>query len=243
MKRQTFDPEKFQLDIAKIRKHGENFEIVVDADAAIAFREGTEKDISNVLKSEDIFADAQKGLIATESVFKDVFGTTDTTKIAEIILTKGEIQITAEKRKAEIEKKKKRVITMLQKYGVDPRTNVPHTIARIESAVEEAKVHIDEFKPVETQVKDILKKIQIILPIRFETKSVEIHAPTKCAHAIYNYVQKMGVVSKQVWGQDQSWSATVEIPGGLEEEFYDKLNSLSHGSVMTKLVEINKSKL
>jgi ribosome maturation protein SDO1 len=243
MKRQTFDPEKFQLDIAKIRKHGEQFEVVVDADAAILFREGSEKNIVNVLKSEHIFSDAQKGLLATELSFVKAFNTSDKNEIAKIILEKGEIQITAEKRKAEIEKKKRRIITMLQRYGVDPRTNVPHTIVRIEDAVAQSKVHIDEFKPVETQVKEIIKKIQIILPIRFETKSVRIDVPTKSAHAVYSYIQKMGVISKQVWGADQSWSGTVEIPGGLEQEFYDKLNSLSHGTVTTEIVEINKSKL
>lgn len=243
MKRQTYDPEKFQLDLARLKTHGDCFEVAVDADNAILYREGIPVEISDIVKSEKIFSDVQKGLLASETKCKAVFNTTVFLDIAKIILDKGDIQITAEKRKKEIEKKKRRIISQLQKYGVDPRTNVPHTIARIENAVIESKVHIDEFKPVETQVKEILKKIQVLLPIRLETKKIAVHVPPRYAGNVQSYLTKVGVLSKQSWGHDQSFSAEIEIPGGLEDEFYDKINGLSHGTVTTRLVEINKSKL
>ena len=41
---------------------------------------------------------------------------------------------------------------------------------------------------------------------------------------------------KDEWQNDGSWICQVEIPGGLEEDFYDKLNSLTHGSVETKVI-------
>lgn len=237
MIRKTFDPEKFNLDIARLKKGGHNFEVVVNPDKAILYKEGNLKDISEVIKYDKVFADAQKGQLATENIFADIFKTNDNLEICKFIIKNGQIHITAEKRKQEIERKKKRIIVMLQKNGVDPRTDIPHTISRIESAMEEAKVSIDEFKAIESQVKDIIKKLQPILPIKFEKKVIELHLMPKYAHAAYRYIKNIGTVTRVNWGQDQSLSALLEIPGGLEEELYDYLNSITHGTVQTRLVD------
>jgi len=90
MKRTTYDPEKFNLNVARIKKGGENYEIVVDPDSAIAFKEGKEIEIIDILKYEKIFSDAQKGQLSPEKNFKESFGTEVILEIAKIILEKGE---------------------------------------------------------------------------------------------------------------------------------------------------------
>jgi len=234
--RQTYDPEKFNLDVARLKRGGHVFEVVIDADKAISYKEGVLKDISEVFKYEKVFVNAQKGQLAPEGLFKDIFNTDNIFEICRIIVDEGKIHITAEKRKREIERKKKKIISLLQRNGVDPRTDLPHPISRIESAIEESKVSFDEFKPVEVQAKEILKKIQAILPIKFEKKEIEVHIMPKYAHNVYRYMKNTSTVTRVNWGPDQSLSAVVEIPGGLEEEFYDNLNSMSHGTVETRLI-------
>ena len=62
----THDHEKIHLNLGRIKKEGENFEIVVDPDLAIEFKDGKEVDIREVLKSEEVFSDAKKGLLCSE---------------------------------------------------------------------------------------------------------------------------------------------------------------------------------
>lgn len=237
MNRTTYDPEKFNLSIARFKKGGNNFEVVIDADNAIAYKEGSLDNIKDVLKYEKVFADAQRGQLAPENLFAKTFETDNVVEICEYIVSKGEIHITAERRKQEIERKRKLIVSMIQRNGVDPRTGVPHTAVRVSDAIDQAKVHIDEFKPIEVQVKEIIKALQPILPIRFETKLIGLHLPAKYSHSAYNYVKTIGKIKLNKWNSDQSWDGQVEIPGGLEEEFYDNLNKLTHGCAETHLLQ------
>ncbi|MDK2783938.1 MAG: ribosome maturation protein, partial [Thermococcaceae archaeon] len=50
-------------------------------------------------------------------------------------------------------------------------------------------------------------------------------------------VRKFGTIKKEEWGSDGSWMFLIEIPGGVEEEFYEKLNALTKGTAVTKLIE------
>lgn len=60
--------------------------------------------------------------------------------------------------------------------------------------------------------------------------------PAKFSGSTYNIIKQYGKVLKENWGNDGSLFLSVEIPGGLQEEFFDKLNSLTHGEVETKIL-------
>ena len=44
-------------------------------------------------------------------------------------------------------------------------------------------------------------------------------------------------ILKEDWGNDGSLIINVEIPGGLQEEFFDKLNGLTHGEVESRIIK------
>jgi ribosome maturation protein SDO1 len=236
MKRTTYDPERFNLDIAWIKKFGETYEIVVDPEQAILFKERRGGDVMDVLKDLKIFSDAQRGQIASEIKYCEAFGTNNVKTIAEIILKDGNITLTAEHRKKQIERKKLQIVNYIHQNAIDPRINAPHTPTRIEDALIAVKIHIDEFKSVEDQVKEIIKKLQPIIPIKFEKKQIEIHCDSAYSHQLYAYLKGFNIL-RNTWGIDNSWTGIVEIPGGLELEFYDKINNITHGSVQTKVIK------
>jgi len=238
MSRVTYDPEKFQLDIALYKVGGDVFEIVVDPDAALAFREGKANDINQVLKYSHIFSDAQRGLHAPTNRFEELFKTTEESKIATIILTKGEIHFTSEYKNQLREQKKKQILATIARNGVDPRTNLPHPLARIESSFAEANVKIDEFKPAADQVQTVLKQLMPILPIRFEEKEIKITIPKEYASKLQKLLKTYGDVKKGDWLPDGSYLGIIMLPGGLEEEFYSKMNSLTHGTIRTEVLSI-----
>src|SRR3989338_2352503 len=133
--------------IARLKTHGQNFEILVDCDNAIALRGGRDIEMRNVLAATRIFSDGKKGLEASENAVKQIFGTSDVEEVARQIIKKGEIQVSQEHRERIRELKRKQIIDIIHRNGVDKKTHMPHPPQRLENAMKEAGFHVDEYKP------------------------------------------------------------------------------------------------
>jgi ribosome maturation protein SDO1 len=234
MARMTFDKERVSMDIARLRKGSNVFEIVINPDLALDYRNNKPVDLRDILIDEKIFSDAKKGMLASENEMEKLFKTAEPLRVAEIILKQGDVHLTADYKAKLLEEKRRRIISIIQTNGVDPRTKLPHPATRINNAFEEAKVKIDEHKSAEDQIEDVLKALRPILPIKFEVKKVEIMLPAKYSGKLHSIVKGFGKILKQDWNNDGSVSAVVEVPGGLEPDFYDKLNNFTSGSVETR---------
>src|SRR6059036_340889 len=148
--------------IARIEKAGEKFEVIVKPDAVQRLREGKDVDVLANLAIDEIFRDAHKGSKASEEKMQDFFGTTDKLEVAKQLIRKGEIQLTTEQRREMQEQKRKQIVQYIAQNAINPQTNTPHPPQRIEIAMEEAKVHVDPFKPVEEQVKEVLVDLRLL---------------------------------------------------------------------------------
>jgi ribosome maturation protein SDO1 len=241
----TFTKEKVSFNLARHKTHGKTYEVAVDPDLAILYKENLNSknkdkqekiDIREILKSEDIFYDVSKGELASENEFNDVFGTIDTLKIAETILIEGEIQITSELRAKIRDAKRKKIIDIIHRNGIDPRTNLPHPTTRIETVLLDSKIKIDEFKRAEDQVEDIVKQINSVIPIRFETRKVQVKVYSEYANKIQGFLRKYKILTEN-WNSDGSYTVILEIPAGIQNDFFDKLNSLTQGGNETNIVE------
>jgi ribosome maturation protein SDO1 len=226
--------------IARYKTQGDKYELLVDCDAALAFRSGKNVGMEDVLASEKIFTDAKRGIVASQHRMMAIFGTDDNQEIAKIILKKGEVQVTAEHKGKELEEKKKQILAYIHRNGVDPKTHLPHPPQRIELAFAEAKIHIDDHKDAVEQVHDIIKKLQPILPIKFERKQLSIRIPSQFAAKAYGTVKSLEVIMKEEWLDDGSWKSVVEIPAGMQNDLLDTLNSMTHGSVEVETIKIEK---
>ncbi len=233
----TFDKERISLNLARLKKSGKTYEIDVNSELALAFKGGANVDIRDVLKVEKVFYDAKKGLEASQQEMQSLFGTSDPLEVAKIIIKEGDIQLTAEYRQKLRENKKKKIINIIHRNAVDPKTHLPHPPQRIENAMEEAKVHIDEYKPVQKQVEEILKKIRPILPIKFEIKEIAVKIPPDYAGKSYSTVKSFGKIIREDWQTDGSWVCVIEMPGGLEQDFYDAVNKICHGDIESKVLK------
>ncbi len=229
--------KKIHINVARIKKDGENFEIDIDPDLAVKFKQGDESiNIREILKAPKVFNDAKKGMLASENRMKTVFETSDPYEVAKIIIKQGEIQLTAEYRAKLVEDKKRKIINIIHRNGIDPRTKLPHPIERIENAFKEAKVHVQEYRKAEDQIKEILEKLRPILAIKFEIREIEVRIPTEYAAKSYSIVKSFAKILKENWNNDGSLTSIIEIPAGLTEEFFEKLNNMTHGKVESKIV-------
>ena len=222
--------------IASFEKAGVRFELYVDPDAAYAYLEKRKPDLKNILVAEEVYSDARKGEKAKPSDIQKVFGSTDIMQILEFVLKNGEVQLTTEQRRKKVEEKRKQIIAILMREALDPRTNTPHTQMRIESALEQARIHVDPFKDPREQLTDIVKELRPLLPMKFEKLKIAIKVPAMYANKCYGTLKSYGI-QREEWTKGGDLVVVVEIFGGLAGEFYDKLNKLTAGQVETKQLD------
>jgi len=222
--------------VARFDSHGERFEILVDPDQAALVRQGQPVNIEDVVAALNVFGNASRGTRAPDEALMKVFQTTDFDTIARRIIEKGEIHLTAEQRKHMIEEKRRQVITFIARNAVNPQSGHPHPPARIERAMEEARVNIDPFKHLDELVKETVKALRPILPIRFEELRLAIRIPADFAAKAYGDIAAGSTMEKDEWQKDGSWVCVVRIPAGIQGEFYDLINKLSKGEGQVKIL-------
>ncbi len=221
--------------LARLKKEGIAFEILVDCDKALEYREGKSISLYDVVATDHIFKDVKKAEKSPEADLLRIFKTKDPMKIAEIIIREGEVQLTAAHRDKLREDKKKRIINIIHRNAIDSRTGLPHPPQRIEAAMQEAKVHIDDMKRAEEQVDDIITKLRVIIPIKLETREIAVKIPPQYAGGSFHILKKYKVL-KEEWQNDGSLVAVVEIPAGIQDELFSELNKATHGEVESKIV-------
>jgi ribosome maturation protein SDO1 len=221
--------------IARLERGGEKFEVFVDEDKAYNFKSGFKKDFSNVLSVDEIFKDAKKGDRQSEAELKKVFGTSDPVKVGEIIVKEGELQLTTERRRKLLEEKKAKIVSLISRNCVDPHTKAPHPPQRIESALDEVKFKVDLFKSVDKQMEEAVEKLREILPIKIENIKIAVKVDSQFAGKAFGILKEFGL-EKSEYGSDGSLIGVCVFPAGLQDDFYNKMNKLTGGSVQTKVL-------
>lgn len=221
--------------IARLTKSGEKFEILVDPEKAMELKAGKEVALEDVIASEEVYEDVKKGSRASTEKVNKTFGTNDLKIIVNKIIKDGEVQITTEQRKQMLEEKTKAIVNIISKRGVNPQSGLPHPPDRILRAMEQAKVRIELEKRVEEQVDNVLKSIQTIIPIKFEKIQLAIKIPPEFSGKAGSVMRSFGTLIKEEWKGDGSYICLIEIPAGIQQEVYDRLNNLTRGQVEVKV--------
>ncbi len=221
--------------IVKLHRDGNEFEIFVNSDLAYEYITGKRSDPLSVLEAEEIFKDARKGERQSDDKIRKSFGTTELSKVVESMLKNGEVPITTDQRNRLIEEKRKQIIEIIARNSIDPRTNAPNPPLRIENAMKEGKVSIDPFKSPTEQIDEIVKKINMIMPIKFTTVKIEVTIPAEYANRSYGTLKRYGLKSEK-WLDNGSLSATLEFPAGMQTEFFDRINGSTQGKAIVKIL-------
>ncbi|HEY6883599.1 MAG TPA: ribosome assembly factor SBDS [Nitrososphaeraceae archaeon] len=219
-----------KFTIVRLNLDNNKFEILVKPDPALEYKLGKRTDLSNVLISEEIYSDANKGSRAASEKLVKYFKTTDSTEVAKQILSRGELNLTTDQRRKMVEGKKKQIIQYINKSFIDPKTHMPHPPLRIESAINEARVIIDPFKRPEDQVKVIIDSLRKILPLKSETLRLTITVPPQFSAQSYNILKTTGNFIGEQWLADGSLRVTLEVNAGMKGALLDRIGSATKGS-------------
>ena len=219
---------------ARIKQHGKHFEIIVDLDLALKLRKGEVVSIQNVLLTNDVFSNSQDGSKPSSADLMACFGTSNTFEVADRIVKKGEIQLPKEFKDEQREVRKKKIIDWYSRNAVDVRNGRPFTPQMISSALDQAGVSIDN-RPIDQQINEITEKIQAILPLKVETKKLAITIPAIYTGKVYGAISDYK--EREEWLSNGSLRVIVNIPVGLQSEFYDKLNAITHGAALSEEIK------
>jgi ribosome maturation protein SDO1 len=226
--------------IARIEKAGEKFEVLVKPDAVQRLRDGKEIDLMAELAIDQIFKDAHKGSKASEEKTQEFFGTTEPLAVAKQIIRHGEIQLTTDQRRQMLEQKRKQIVQYIAQNAVNPQTGAPHPPQRIEIAMEEAKVHVDPFKGVEEQVKEVMDALRPLIPIRFEKVRIAVRLTAEDSAKCYGDLKSFGTILKEEWSPTGAWIGVVEMPAGMQTDFFDRINAKTKGNAEIKILKADQ---
>lgn len=214
--------------IARYEKDGKHFEMLVDPELAYDLKAGKSVSIQKMIAVNEVFKDSKKADRASPSDIEKAFGTSDIEKIAEIMIKKGEIQLTTDFRRRKVDEKKKQIADTISRNAINPQTKMPHPQARILTAMDQARVHVDAFKPADQQIDMVVQGIREILPISLEELTLTVEIPAQYAGRGYGVVKEYGILQEQ-WLTDGSLVVKIKIPAGLKENVYNRLGHLTEG--------------
>jgi ribosome maturation protein SDO1 len=217
---------------ARIKVKGKQFEISVDLDEALKVKAG-KGNVSAALNMPSIYTDLKKGFTASKPELNAAFDTEDVYAIAEIIMKKGEIQKNQEFRDAEREKKIKQVIDLVLRNAVDQHGR-PYTEERIRKAINEVHFNFDN-RPAEAQMPELITKLSTVIPIKVETKKIKLTIPARFSAQVYGLLKDYK--ESEEWLANGDLQVIMNIPSGLQIDFYDKLNAITRGAVVSQEVK------
>ena len=223
--------------VVRFSFEGEKFEILVKPDPALEYKLGKKKDIAAILVSEDIYTDSGKGTKPSAEKLLKAFQTEDQTEIAEIIMKKGDLNLTTDQRRKMIEEKRRQIIEYMAKTYVDPKTHLPHPPVRIENAMKDARVSIDPHNNVQEQAKEIVDKLRSIIALKSENLNLEILIPAQFASQSYAVLKSVGSLKKEEWQNNGSLKAILEIPAAARPTVIDRLGSITKGAASVEVVQ------
>jgi ribosome maturation protein SDO1 len=226
-----------KYSLVRFKSHGHKFEIVVDPENAWLFKQGEEISIDEIVEGYFVFENFSRGLKANDQDLEEVFGTSEDKVVAMEILKKGELQLTQEQRKEFLREKIEEIVDYLVKNAVNPKTKAPHPASRIEKAIDDAGVRIDRNEDTVEQAKRVIKEIQVILPIKIESATIEFVVPPKDTGRLYGFIQGAGELVNENWGNDGTLTILVRVPAGVVASLLEEVSDISKGRVRATVVD------
>jgi ribosome maturation protein SDO1 len=223
-----------KVTIVKLVIEGNRFEILVKPDLALDYRLGKRNDLTNVLISDEIYSDANKGSRASSDKLSKYFKADDLGEVARQILMNGELNLTTEQRRKMVEEKKKQIIDFISKSFVDPRTHLPHPPLRIQSAMEDVRISIDPFKKADEQAKSIIDALRKVLPLKSEILKLTVTIPANHSAQGYSALKSIGNFKSDEWLANGSVRVTLEVNAGMKGRIIEKIGSATRGTAQIK---------
>ncbi len=222
--------------ICRLKRLGLTFEILVDSKKAEELKKSKSGNLEEILAVNNIFRDARKGDVVSTEEIQKAFGTTNFNEIITKIILDGEIQLTTEQRRKQVEERKTQIADMISKRAINPQTNLPHPANRIINAMEQVGVHIDPFKDAEVQIDGVIKAIKTLLPIKLQRVIFQVTIPPQFSGRVYSLLKKEVGEFEEKWLNDGSFQAIINVPAGIQMDLLKSIGDATHGNFKSEIL-------
>ena len=219
-----------KFTIVRYSAGNDKFEILVKPDPALEYKLGKKMDISNIMISDEIYSDANKGTRCSSEKLMKHFKTTDQLEIAKQIMDKGDLNLNTDQRRKMIEEKKRQIVEYINKNFVDPKSHMPHPVSRINAVLDEARVAIDPFKRLDDQLKNIIESLRKIIPLKSEILELTVTVPSQFSGQSFSVFKTIGEINSEQWLSDGSLQVILSINAGMKSSFLDRIGTATKGS-------------
>jgi ribosome maturation protein SDO1 len=140
-----------------------------------------------------VFLNVSKGQVAPNDDLLKAFGITDTDKIVQEILQKGEIQLSEKERQAKTEQIQAEVLQIISTKCINPKTKKRYPPTMIQKVLSELKVNIVSTKPSKTQALEAIRLLvsKQIIPIVRAKMKVKVVFESKDAKKVSDKVKPL----------------------------------------------------
>ncbi|KAL7061772.1 hypothetical protein AAHC03_01629 [Spirometra sp. Aus1] len=144
------------VSVVRLKKNGNRYEIACYPNKVHAWRENLEKNIDEVLQTQEIFSNVSKGQLATKSDILRDFDTDDINVVLHQILSDGDIQFTGKERKIENQNMYRDVAKIVSEKCINSETNRAFTVTMIEKMMKDCHINLQPKKSAKQQLVDTL---------------------------------------------------------------------------------------
>ena len=216
----------------------DRFEIACYKNKVLSWRSGAEKDISEVLQTETIFKNVQRGIEAPAKDLKQAFKTTDEREICKMILDKGQLQVSKKERKDGLNAKFKEIATIICDKCINKETKKPFPVSVIENAMKELHCNIKMNKSSKVQAIEFIAFLQENkMPIERAQMKLKIDIPKNVGKKIKPDLQGLVLdIEKEVFGM--KYQLTVFIDPGQYRKICDLVNKTTKGKGSVQVLDM-----
>mmetsp|Transcript_15242 Transcript_15242/g.13686 ORF Transcript_15242/g.13686 Transcript_15242/m.13686 type:complete len:253 (-) Transcript_15242:283-1041(-) len=224
--------------VVRYKYKNKRFEIACYKNKVLSWRRGVEKDISEVLQTETIFKNVQRGIEAPAKDLKQAFKTTNETEICKIILEKGQLQVSKKERKDGLEAKFKEIATIICDKCVDKETKKPFPVSTIENAMKELHFNIKMNKSSKVQAVELISVLkENNMPIERAQMKLKIDIPKQIGKKIKPDIQGLVInIEKEIFGM--KYQMTVYIDPGNYRTICDLVNKTTKGQGNVQVLDM-----
>lgn len=150
--------------LVKYKIKGKKFELACYKNKVQNYRDNVETDLNEVLQINEIYTNVSKGEVANGKDVKKYLHE-DKQKAIEIIMTKGELQISELERDSEFESMKLKIANIVSTMCVNKKNNVPFPVPIILKAMDDIKFNVKDSHAAKKQALQLIKELPKVLPL------------------------------------------------------------------------------
>jgi ribosome maturation protein SDO1 len=230
------------IAVVRYKIKGLRFEIACYPNKVLDYRKKVEKDISNVIQSTNIFSNVSKGSFARRDDLLAAFNTLDSMRILQLILEKGELQVTEKERQAEILNRTKEIVNIVAGMCVNSETKQPVSNRVIEQALKGSNFQINLTQSVKQQAMKVFRLLSQTLPIERAKMKILAACPAQYSKSIKTFLGQIetekGIKIINIVQTPHSIEFTIIIDPGDLRQITDDIKDRTNGQGDVSVVDL-----